>query len=233
MKIARILKDISTIADKNEKSAPLLVGGAVRDLLLNKKPNDFDITTGDNDCLELADLFAKEKHIPLRISNSGAKQATYNGVDLDFSPHIIYMDTDSPLISEVFSRDYTINSMMIDMSNGDFIDLCGGLEDLKSNKLRCAISPEITFKNPANAIRSLKHIAAGFNPTKKTEEGIIENIHKWSDIPEKQARKILNSAIRENPEIVLWLKNRNLLDKLPITELLIDTLKYFRLLKHV
>lgn len=231
--VAAILKEIAEMADKNQLSAPFLVGGAVRDMLLDRHPRDYDITCGDEDSLKLADLFAQSHHIPIRIYRSGAKQIRYSDLDLDFSPHTLYTDTDCPMLSELASRDYTVNSMLLDCQTGEFLDPLGGYSDLKSNTLRCAIAPKITFANPANAIRGVKMIAAGWQPTEETEIGILENLHKTKELPGIHGARILNNAIRANPDIVEWLAEKGAISNLPHTKLLIDELRKRRMLNHV
>jgi hypothetical protein len=231
--VAQVLKEIDEVADQHDLPSPYLVGGAVRDLLLDKSPSDYDITCGEIDALGLADNFAREKHIPLRVYRSGAKKLRYSGLDLDFSPHTIYTKGNSPFLDELFSRDYTINAMLIACSNGKFLDPCGGYEDLQKGILRCAFDPETTFKNPANAIRGVKLIANGWTPTEDTEEGIVENLHKVSELHGYQGEKIINAAIRADPEIVVWLADRGLLSVVPQTKLLVEELRRRRMLHHV
>lgn len=231
--VAQILKEIARTADENQLSAPFLVGGAVRDMLLDRHPRDYDITCGNDDSLCLADRFAKDKHVPIRIYKSGAKQLRYDGLDLDFSPHTLYAECGSPLLSELISRDYTVNSMLIDCETGEFVDLLGGYDDLKSNTLRCAMSPSVTFANPANAIRGVKMIASGWNPTQETEHGILTNLHKTKELPGIHGARILNNAIRANSEIVRWLAEKGALSNVPHTQLLIDELKRQRMFHYV
>lgn len=229
-KIAQILHEIAETAEANGLSEPYLVGGAVRDMLLGNDPVDFDITCGGPEALILADRFAMEKRVPVYCYRSGAKRIRYKGYDFDFSPHAVFADFQNPFIAEAMSRDYTINSIMIRCSDGEFIDLFGGVDDLENRVLRCTYSPEVTFCGSANALRGLKFIGAGFVPTADTEQGICENLHKLSELPYGQASRVSNNIFKKYPDMIEWLADRDLLSVMPMTKYLVKQLAEKRLI---
>lgn len=232
-KVAEILKEIAEVAEENDLPEPYLVGGAVRDMLLDKTPSDFDITCGGPEALILADKFAMKKRVPIYMYRSGAKRVRYRGMDFDFSPHAVFSDHTNSFIAECMSRDYTINSIMIRCSDGEFVDLFGGVDDLENKVLRCTYSPEVTFSGPANALRGLKFIGSGFEPTEETEKGICENLHKIKDLPYGQSSRVTNNVFKRYPQMIQWLAERDLLKHMPETKYLILQLAKNKLLGEI
>lgn len=144
----KILKRVQDILPKGVQA--YLVGGCVRDLLLGFKPKDIDVEVFGININELEDILS----IHGRVSTVGrsfgiVKLITSNGKEFDFSlPRIdskcgvghkdFRVEIDSTLsIEEAASRrDFTINSMSIDIWTGELIDPFNGRRDLKSKILR-------------------------------------------------------------------------------------------------
>ena len=232
-RIAEILSELADLAEEHDLPEPYLVGGAVRDMLSGKRPHDFDITCGGEESLKLADIFAMKNRVPVYCYQSGAKRVRFRGFDIDFSPHAVASDHPNKFFSELLSRDYTINTIMIRCRNGEFVDLFDGLEDLKNKVLRCTYSPEVTFEGKANALRGLKFIGQGFVPTEETEQGICSNLHKLKDLPYGQASKVSNNILRASPHMLRWLADRDLLKDMPETKFLLKLLTEEKLLGDI
>ncbi|OEU73400.1 MAG: hypothetical protein BA874_05565 [Desulfuromonadales bacterium C00003068] len=137
-----------------------LVGGAIRDALLNRRSNDFDFATFA-DPTELAQAFAAElggSWFMLDTQRRQSRVVVGQGTDrfsCDFSP----FRADS-LEGDLQRRDYTINAMAMALqpSNclGPLYDPLGGQQDLQRSRLRCC-SAQVLFDDPLRVLKGLRH----------------------------------------------------------------------------
>lgn len=140
-----------------------LVGGSVRDLLLNVRPKDFDISTSakpeeiknifKKSCIligrrfRLAHIRFGKKIIEVSTFRAGEEEAT-----------LILRDNiwGSPE-KDVLRRDFTINGLFYDPEVQTVIDYVGGFADLEKKIIRTIGDPEIRFiQDPVRMIRLLK-----------------------------------------------------------------------------
>lgn len=146
-----------------------LVGGCIRDLLLNEKPKDFDISTS-----------AKPEEIASLFKNSILIGRRFRLAHIRFSQQIIEVSTfraGEPIEEEIITkdniwgspsedvirRDFTINGLFYDPFKEVIIDYTGGFIDLKNRLLKTIGNPNLRFKqDPVRMIRLLK-ILARFN----------------------------------------------------------------------
>ncbi|PKL07245.1 MAG: polynucleotide adenylyltransferase PcnB [Spirochaetae bacterium HGW-Spirochaetae-9] len=142
-----------------------IVGGAVRDLLQNKKPKDFDLVT-DALPTKIKKLFRNARIIGKRfrlvhitaggtIFEVSTFRSNRNGsVGNEFGT----MDED------VLRRDFTFNALYYDPTDGNLVDFVGGYKDLKTGKIKPIIPLSRIFdEDPVRIIRGMKYGAlAGF-----------------------------------------------------------------------
>lgn len=142
-----------------------IVGGAVRDLLQDKKPKDFDLVT-DALPTKIKKLFRNARIIGKRfrlvhimaggtIFEVSTFRSNRNGsVGNEFGT----MDED------VLRRDFTFNALYYDPIDGSLVDFVGGYKDLKTGKIKPIIPLSRIFKeDPVRIIRCVKYGAlAGF-----------------------------------------------------------------------
>lgn len=157
-----------------------LVGGSVRDLLIKKKPKDFDISTSarpeqikaifQRQCILIGRRF-RLAHI--RFGHKIIEVATFRTGE-NASDLIIQDNEWGTPEQDVLRRDFTINGLFYDASNHSIIDFVGGWEDIQKNVLRTIGEPEVRFKqDPVRLLRLLKFQARyGFKIDKPTEEAI-------------------------------------------------------------
>lgn len=125
-----------------------LVGGSVRDLLLDRETEDLDFAVGGN-AFEFAEKFAKSvkaRFIPMDEEHDTARVVFYKGRDGDHP----YMDfcgiRGADIEADLAARDFTINAMAVDLrhvmddSEVAVIDPCGGIEDLNKQVIKIASS---------------------------------------------------------------------------------------------
>ena len=147
-----------------------LVGGSVRDILLNKKPKDFDIAT-DARPEEITRLFYNSRVIGkrflivhiffrdgqiLEISTFRKRPKT---TVIKHSPKESDNFFGSPK-EDAWRRDLTINGLFYDTATGDIIDYIGGLKDLRHKIIRTIGPPDQRFcEDPVRMIRAIRHAA--------------------------------------------------------------------------
>lgn len=141
----------------------LLVGGSVRDLLLNVRPKDFDISTSakpedikylfKKTCIligrrfRLAHIRFGKKIIEVSTFRSGEEEASL----------ILRDNIWGTPEKDVLRRDFTINGLFYDPEVQTVIDYVGGFEDLEKKLIRTIGEAEIRFiQDPVRMIRLLK-----------------------------------------------------------------------------
>ncbi|TQR60955.1 CCA tRNA nucleotidyltransferase [Campylobacter troglodytis] len=181
-----------------------LVGGCVRDLLLGLEITDFDIEVYDINPHKFDSLMQefnangfgksffvyKFKNYDLSLARSENKIAKgHKGFEVSIC-------NDEKLAAK--RRDFSINSMMINIFNDEFLDLYGGLEDLKARTLRHV--DDLSFiEDPLRVLRAL-HFVARFD-LKIAQNSL--NLMKTMDINELSKDRI-------NAELYKFFKARNL-----------------------
>ncbi len=131
----------------------LLVGGCVRDLLLEKKPKDWDVATDARPDQMLA-LFpetnlvgAQFGVVRVREGDEVVEVATFRS-DGEYRdgrrPEEVRYEKDPR--EDALRRDFTINALFLNAATGDVIDYVGGREDLQERFIRAVGEPEKRFR---------------------------------------------------------------------------------------
>ncbi len=157
---------------KKIDSNSYLVGGAVRDYLLGKNSYDRDIIV--RNARDFAQKLANETNgtfIELDQENN-----IYRVVLKDKLNYIDITQADDIEI-DLKRRDFTINSIAIDLSNNQIIDINKGQEDLK-NKIIRSISEQNIIDDPLRILRAYRFSAIlGFEIESNTKEQIHNHIN--------------------------------------------------------
>ncbi len=152
-----------------------IVGGAVRDLLLNKKPKDFDIAT---DALpgKIKKIFWNARIIGRRFRlvhmyypNKIIEVSTFR-CQSEGNDNNVY----GQIEDDVKRRDFTINALYYDPQKEYIIDFIDGWRDIQHRKIRSLIPLSRTFiEDPVRMIRALKYSGTtGFTLTYKLGRSI-------------------------------------------------------------
>lgn len=145
-----------------------LVGGCVRDFLLGKRPNDFDITTSALP-EEMLEVFTQDRVIPTGIAH-GTLTVLHDGVSAEITTYrteTTYADGRHPdsvafsrsLTDDLCRRDFTVNAMAMNVQ-GEIVDLYGGKEDLAKGMIRAVGDPALRFSEDALRILRAFRFAA-------------------------------------------------------------------------
>lgn len=141
-----------------------LVGGGVRDLLLQKTPKDFDISTSAKP-EEIKDLFKRHclligkrfRLAHIRCANKVLEVSTFRSGDPEHSALIVQDNRWGTAEEDVLRRDFTINALFYDPTIHSVLDYVGGYPDLKEGILRVIGDPVIRFRqDPVRMIRLFK-----------------------------------------------------------------------------
>lgn len=177
------------------------VGGCVRDSLLGKTPNDWDITTS----AKPEDM--KSVFINFHCIDTGIKHGTVTVV-IDGEPLEIttfrldgeYEDNRHPksvtftsnLGADLGRRDFTVNAMAYSKMTGT-VDLFGGENDLKNKIIRCVGDPDRRFNEDAlRILRALRFASAlDFEIEEKTAQSLLKNCALLGNISEERIAKEL------------------------------------------
>lgn len=147
-----------------------LVGGSVRDLLLGKRPKDFDLAT-DARPGEIRKLFRNSRIIGRRfrlvqVFFRGGKIIEVSTFrcrsEFDDSPEetLARNNTFGTPAEDAQRRDLTINGLFYNIADFSVVDYVGGLEDLKNGYIRVIGDPKVRFvRDPVRMIRVLRHAA--------------------------------------------------------------------------
>ena len=159
-----------------------LVGGSVRDLLLDKKPKDFDISTSAEpeqikqifrNCILIGRRF-RLAHI--RFGKKVLEVSTFRSGDNETDELIIRDNVWGNPEEDVRRRDFTINGLFYDSSTQMIIDYVGGYPDLQKKILRTIGQPFIRFRqDPVRMLRLLKFQARfGFEVESSARIALLE-----------------------------------------------------------
>ena len=163
------------------------VGGCVRDSVLGRNPNDWDITTSAKP-EEVKAVFGRTidtglKHgtVTVMMGKEGFEITTYriDGIYED-GRHPKDVTFASDLQEDLKRRDFTINAMAYNPSEG-IVDLFGGMEDLKNGVIRCVGDPMERFSEDAlrimRAVRFSAQLGFSIEPdTRRALSVLAENL---------------------------------------------------------
>lgn len=208
-----IPEDIAYVTQtlKNAGFEAYLIGGCVRDLFLNKKPKDWDITTNatPEETIKLyKKTFYENDYGTVGVVNEKTEDPTLRVVEVTpYRTESEYSDKRRPdtvsfsknLEDDIKRRDFTINAIAYDVENQKTVDLYGGLADLSSGVIRAVGNPQERFAEDAlRTLRAIRFYAEhGFEIETKTKKAIIDEASGLSQISKERIRdefiKILES----------------------------------------
>ena len=161
-RLAKISKVISELSDETQINA-FLVGGCVRDLMLNPLAESIDVDIMvEGDGINFAEKLAKKINVPkiVPFKKFATAKIPYNEYEIEVaSARLEKYDESSRSPSEVvmsnieddlLRRDFTVNAMAVSLNKenfGEFFDPFNGMEDLSNNILRTPLDSDVTFSD--------------------------------------------------------------------------------------
>lgn len=189
--------EVKIILDKlnNNRFSAYVVGGAVRDYLLGKRPYDYDITTNALP-EEVIELFSEYDIARIGetfgtvgvIINKKMYEITTFRKESEYENHRkpIKVDFIKDLFFDLSRRDLTINAIAF---NNDYVDYFDGIEDLKNGIIRTVGDPYLRFKEDGlRVLRALRFSSnLGFVIEKNTKNAIFScyKYALYSSIPRR------------------------------------------------
>lgn len=212
--------EIQFIIERLQKNGfeAYLVGGCVRDMLMDITPHDYDITTSAPPEIILS-LFEKTvptgiKHGTVTVINSSfAAEVTTYRTDGEYSDHrrperVTFVKS---LKEDLARRDFTVNAIAYNENEG-IKDFFGGREDIKNKILRAVGEPKKRFCEDALRILRLFRFASVLEFT--LEEATLKNALKCAPLLESISAERISSELRKavngkNPEALKPLTDIN------------------------
>ncbi|MFL0803700.1 MAG: polynucleotide adenylyltransferase PcnB [Agarilytica sp.] len=178
-----------------------LVGGCVRDLLLDEHPKDFDVAT-DATPEQVKKVFRSARIIGrrfrivhVRFGREIIEVTTFRGSPKGAKSKNDHNQSDKGILlrdnvygdirSDALRRDFTVNALYYAPQDGAILDYANGLDDLEQRQLRIIGDPDARYKeDPVRMLRAVRFAAKlGFALTPETEAPIQEHADYLSDIP--------------------------------------------------
>jgi poly(A) polymerase len=226
----KIDKDAVKVAGRLKKYGhqAFLVGGAVRDLVLDKVPKDFDLVT-DATPQQIKSMFRNARIIGKRFRlvhiyfpGKIIELSTFRADTSGENDQNVYGAIDE----DVHRRDFSVNALFYDPLERSLIDFVDGLEDIRAGRMRSLIPLNVTFsEDPVRIIRAVKYSEVhGFQIGWRLRRSIKKHAPELERIPPsrmtEEVFKILQSGYSA-PIFRAFLSYRVLSRVLPVIAALI------------
>lgn len=191
-----------------------LVGGALRDAIMQRPCKDFDIATSALPN-EIKSVFPDAK----AYGSFGTMLVVRNGLKVEITP---FRD-DAPgrkpdytfggnIYTDLARRDFTINSMAFDPIENNFIDPFEGRKDIKLKTIKCTRSTKRLWEDPLRAMRAARFQAQlGFKIEPSTLYSLKANSSQLASISKERIRdeliKLITGKHAYNGLVTLILTN--------------------------
>ena len=192
-----------------------IVGGYVRDYLMNIDSADIDITTSATPDI-IKDMYEvvidNSKFGSLKIKKDGYTfEITTFRRELSYNNRFPKVEFTDSLVEDLKRRDFTINAICMD-SDSSIIDLMGGVEDIEKRVIRSIGDVDTKLKeDPLRILRAIRFMGyLDFNLDKELENSIIKNKELVNTLSYK---RINNELSKMNKKSLNKLKELNIKEK--------------------
>ena len=225
----KIPSDITKIHRAFKKSGKKLyvVGGAVRDAILGQSPKDFDLATDakPDEVLKIAtdngfNTAEVGKAFGVVIVNGNEIATFRKDIGKGRRPTSVdYTDIEG----DVRRRDLTVNALFYDIDKKEIVDLVGGIEDLKKNKIRTVGKAVERFEeDPLRKLRALRFQARLGGAFDKDLLSALQNDPTLNGVSAERIRDEFIKSIKsaKSPKAYMMMN-----DKIGFTKLILPSLK--------
>ena len=209
LKSKRIFETISNVGNEIGQDA-FVIGGYVRDQLLNRETKDIDIVAIGSG-IDFAKKTAKKlKSSPIKVFKSfGTAMIIVDDIEVQFvgaRKESYRSNSRNPKIEtgtfeeDQKRRDFTINALAISLNSKDYgqlIDPFNGLNDLKNKILKTPLDPNLTFSDdPLRMMRAIRFSSQlDFKIEKETLNAISKNADRIKIVAQERITEELNKII--------------------------------------
>ncbi len=192
-----LLKVINTLDKRGCQT--YLVGGCVRDMLLRREPQDYDLLTSAS----LADIEESFSKIVTIGAQHGSLLVIADGLKIDISTmqtgqSKTFAANCSSLENDLARRDFSINAMALDL-RGNLYDPWDGQRDLQDSIIRATrnMASELFSDDPLRMMRAIRlSTVYGFTIEPRTYAAIITYHHLLAQVAMERIREELNRILR-------------------------------------
>jgi poly(A) polymerase len=211
-----VFKIVSEIVTA-ENTPAFVIGGYVRDCLLNRPTKDIDIVVLGDGISLARKTAARIGHVPVAVyKRFGTAMLTYEDTEIEFvgarkesyskdsrKPNVLLGTIDD----DQKRRDFTINALAISLNGanyGELIDPFNGVADLKKKLLRTPLDPDSTFSDdPLRMIRAVRFATQlSFKIDETTFKALRRNAERLEILSHERIIDELNKIIQaDKPSI--------------------------------
>jgi len=205
-----IFSVIGEIADELNRET-YVIGGFVRDLILNRPSSDIDVVTLGSG-IQLAEKVAAKLGPNINVSvfkTFGTAMLKYQTLEVEFvgaRKESYQEDSRNPIVEngtleeDQNRRDFTINALAICLNKnrfGELIDPFGGKQDMEDKIIRTPLDPGITFSDdPLRMMRAIRFASQlGFTIEENTLNAITHHKNRIHIISKERIGEELNKII--------------------------------------
>lgn len=239
-----VVKKLTEIAMDNNYII-YAVGGFVRDIILNRHPNDLDIMIeGENAGIEFSKLVAKTLNIhpPVIFEKFATSKLLIEDKEIEFiMPRKEYYDKNSrnpeteigTLQQDALRRDFTVNALFLRLNDFELLDLTQmGLKDIKNKIIRVtdeSASDIIFEQDPLRILRAVRQsFQLEFDIENKTYQSMKNKVDRIKIVSGERIAEELNKILLLNKPS----KAFNMLDDLGLLNIILPELKQTQNISH-
>ena len=191
-----------------------LVGGCVRDYLMNKEPHDYDMCTSALPTETIETLTANGISYTAKGIAFGTVVAIIDGKEYEITTYredMAYEDKRQPdgvsyvrdINSDLGRRDFTINAMAMNITTGEVVDPYDGKKDLENKVIRSVRDPYLRFdEDGLRILRAMRFaVKFGFSIEEETKKAMHENVMDLEYVSKERVTEEFRKTLTLNKPI--------------------------------